>query len=50
VAAYEGKVAWSGELGYGVRPPEKGQSDAPPAEGEIPSAAAVAPPADEDDH
>jgi NADH-quinone oxidoreductase subunit I len=25
-AAYEGKVQWSGELGYGVRPPEKGQA------------------------
>ncbi len=27
-ASYEGKVAWSGELGYGVRAPEVGQSDA----------------------
>jgi len=26
-ASYEGKAAWSGELGFGVRPPEKGQSD-----------------------
>jgi NADH-quinone oxidoreductase subunit I len=25
-AAYEGEVAWSGELGYGVRAPEGGQS------------------------
>ena len=25
-AAYEGEVQWSGELGYGVRPPEGGQS------------------------
>ena len=25
-AAYEGRVQWSGELGYGVRPPEGGQS------------------------
>lgn len=25
-AAHEGKVAWGGELGYGVREPEKGQS------------------------
>ncbi|HUQ62987.1 MAG TPA: NADH-quinone oxidoreductase subunit NuoI [Acidimicrobiales bacterium] len=25
-AAYEGKVAWSGERGFGVRPPEKGQT------------------------
>jgi NADH-quinone oxidoreductase subunit I len=23
---YEGEVQWSGELGYGVRPPEGGQS------------------------
>ncbi|HEX4901343.1 MAG TPA: NADH-quinone oxidoreductase subunit I, partial [Acidimicrobiales bacterium] len=25
-AAYEGVVGWSGELGYGVRPPEAGQT------------------------
>jgi hypothetical protein len=25
-AAYEGRVQWSGELGYGVRAPEGGQS------------------------
>jgi NADH-quinone oxidoreductase subunit I len=25
-AAYEGRVQWSGELGFGVRPPEEGQS------------------------
>ena len=25
-AAYEGRVAWSGELGYGVRAPEQGQT------------------------
>ncbi|HLY82389.1 MAG TPA: NADH-quinone oxidoreductase subunit NuoI [Acidimicrobiales bacterium] len=25
-AAYEGKVLWSGELGYGERPPQSGQS------------------------
>jgi hypothetical protein len=24
--AYEGRPAWSGELGYGVRPPEQGQT------------------------
>ena len=42
-AAYEGKVAWSGELGFGVRPPEKGQSEAPPAEGEIPAEEAAPP-------
>jgi NADH-quinone oxidoreductase subunit I len=37
-AAFEGEVAWSGELGYGVRPPEAAQDDkdavtAPPAGG-----------------
>ncbi|HYI61058.1 MAG TPA: NADH-quinone oxidoreductase subunit NuoI [Acidimicrobiales bacterium] len=26
-AAYEGVVAWSGELGFGVRPPERGQGE-----------------------
>ena len=26
LAAYEGKVGWSGELGFGVKPPEQGQS------------------------
>jgi NADH-quinone oxidoreductase subunit I len=26
VAAYEGRAAWSGELGYGVRPAEQGQT------------------------
>lgn len=33
-AAYEGQVAWGGELGYGVRPAELGQSqeDGPPNE------------------
>ena len=25
-ADYEGRVAWSGELGFGVRPPEQGQT------------------------
>lgn len=25
-ATYSGRVAWSGELGYGIRPPEVGQS------------------------
>jgi hypothetical protein len=28
-AAYEGRVQWSGELGYGVRAPEQGQSADP---------------------
>jgi NADH-quinone oxidoreductase subunit I len=27
-ADYEGRVAWAGELGFGVRPPERGQSSA----------------------
>ena len=27
-ADYEGRVAWSGELGFGVKPPELGQSRA----------------------
>jgi NADH-quinone oxidoreductase subunit I len=27
---YEGRVNWSGELGFGVRPPEQGQSRVPP--------------------
>ena len=30
-AAFEGRVQWSGELGYGVRPPEAGQSLEVPA-------------------
>ena len=25
-AAYAGRVSWSGELGYGIRAPEQGQS------------------------
>src|SRR5207302_1855400 len=29
-AEFEGKVAWSGELGFGIRPPEQGQSEPPP--------------------
>ncbi|MCC6338497.1 MAG: NADH-quinone oxidoreductase subunit NuoI [Acidimicrobiia bacterium] len=28
-AVFEGRVAWSGELGYGTRPPEVGQSATP---------------------
>ena len=40
-AAYEGTVAWSGELGFGVRPSEQGQSATPEATGEIPAAEAV---------
>ncbi len=31
-AGYEGRVQWSAELGYGVRPPESGQSPRPPDE------------------
>jgi NADH-quinone oxidoreductase subunit I len=45
-AAYEGRVAWAGELGYGVRPPESGQlADFPPtpdAASQIQAAAAEA--------
>ena len=33
-AAYEGRVAWSGELGFGVRSPEHGQSEPAAAEDE----------------
>ena len=57
-AAYEGKVAWSGELGFGVRPPEQGQAvenegvDAPAPAGEIAAEEAATPvgekPGDED--
>ena len=35
-AAYEGRVGWSGELGFGVRPPEQGQSDLVPSHVEPP--------------
>ena len=35
VAAMEGKVLWSGELGYGVRPPAPGQSD--PESADVPA-------------
>ena len=31
-AEYEGRVGWSGELGFGVRPPERGQSDLVPSQ------------------
>ena len=31
-AAYEGRVNWSGELGFGVRAPEQGQAAAPEAD------------------
>jgi NADH-quinone oxidoreductase subunit I len=34
-AEYVGKIAWSGELGYGVRPPEQGQHGDPDAEPEL---------------
>jgi len=30
-ADLEGRVGWSGELGFGVRPPEKGQSELTPS-------------------
>jgi NADH-quinone oxidoreductase subunit I len=39
---YEGRVAWSGELGYGVRAPEQGQSEPP--------AVSAAPADGHDDH
>ena len=34
-AAFEGQVLWSGELGYGVRPAQRGQSD--PAAADYPA-------------
>jgi NADH-quinone oxidoreductase subunit I len=35
-AAYEGRVNWSGELGFGVRPPEEGQTtEVPVTAGDI---------------
>ncbi|MBV9935149.1 MAG: NADH-quinone oxidoreductase subunit NuoI [Actinobacteria bacterium] len=37
--AFEGRVLWSGELGYGVRAPEEGQTAAPPAIEPAPEAA-----------
>jgi NADH-quinone oxidoreductase subunit I len=45
-AGYEGQVQWSGELGYGVRAPEDGQSPAHPQ----PPPAAPAAPVDEGGH
>ncbi|HEX6167093.1 MAG TPA: NADH-quinone oxidoreductase subunit I [Acidimicrobiales bacterium] len=39
-AAYEGRVQWSGELGFGVRPPEQGQA-APGGEAGSEEAAAL---------
>jgi NADH-quinone oxidoreductase subunit I len=44
-AEYEGKVQWSGELGYGVRPPEEGQTAAA-----APAPAEAAPEAEEHHH
>ena len=38
-ASYEGKVGWSGELGYGIRAPELGQSADDLADGPAPDAA-----------
>ena len=38
-ADYIGKVAWSGELGFGVKPPEQGQSAPEPEAIEEPSEA-----------
>jgi NADH-quinone oxidoreductase subunit I len=40
-ADYEGRVGWSAELGFGVRPPEQGQTDL------VPSRADLAPHLDE---
>jgi NADH-quinone oxidoreductase subunit I len=34
-AAYEGRVMWSGELGYGVRSPERGQAAELPEEVDV---------------
>ena len=41
-ASYEGKVGWSGELGYGIRAPELGQSADDLADGPAPDAADTA--------
>ena len=38
-AAYEGVVAWSGELGFGVRAPEQGQGEQATDPGPTPSTA-----------
>jgi len=47
--AFENTVAWSGELGFGVRKPERGQSAAPaPEEGAPSRASASAEPDDEE--
>src|SRR4029078_9727121 len=35
-ADYEGRVNWSGELGFGVRPPERGQSRTLPGRSPLP--------------
>ncbi len=37
-ADYVGVVAWSGELGFGVKPAEHGQDAPPPAEADDPTA------------
>jgi len=34
-AGYEGRVGWSSELGFGVRPPERGQSDLVPSQADL---------------
>jgi NADH-quinone oxidoreductase subunit I len=38
-ADYEGRVAWSGELGWGIRPPEPGQAAEDPEPEPAPVAA-----------
>ncbi len=40
-ADYEGRVGWSGELGYGVRAPEVGQTAVPPEDRAVPEEADV---------
>jgi NADH-quinone oxidoreductase subunit I len=37
-AEYEGKLQWSGELGYGDRPPEPGQAGVAPPSAPVPEA------------
>lgn len=34
-AAFEGRIGWSGELGFGVRQPEQGQTAPAPLEPEV---------------
>ena len=51
IAAYEDRPLWSGELGFGVRPPEGGQpGERRAAEAEAEAAAALAAASHDDDH